>query len=330
MDDIVARIRSKLAAACTEPVPRPRTFVRAPGGQRLGTPLSEERVVAYEARHGIRLPHGYRRFLREIGNGGIGPDYGLLPLTRWSAHDIPTANHQLGRAFALEPTDSIAADWARLRAVQSNSYAGTHTVVHRGCMEMTLLVISGPARGRLLDANLEDLAAPPVFHPQPNFLTWYEHWLDTLPEGELVPDFRHQRRGSSEDLADVLTTSASPGERQAAAYTLGGRQPLTDRARDALARALADDPDRGVRMDAARTLAELDSGAAPVLASALKDPDHWVRRRALVHLLQVSNDENTHGPAARELLQDENPYVRMAAADLLDRAGWMSRPSERQ
>lgn len=324
MDDIVARIRSKLTAACTEPVPRPRGFVRAPGGQRLGTPLSEERVVAFETRHSIRLPRGYRTFLRKIGNGGIGPDYGLLPLTRWSAHDIPTADHLLGHAFALEPTDSVAADWARLRDVRNNPYAGTHAVVDRGCLETTLLVISGPARGRLLDANLGDPATPPVFHPQPDFLAWYEHWLDTLPRGELVPDFRHQRRGSSEELVDVLTNSGSPGERRAAAYTLGGRQPLTDRARDALVRALADDPDRGVRMDAARTLAELDSRAAQVLASALKDPDHWVRRRALVYLLQVSNDQTTYGSAARALLRDENPNVRMAAADLLDRAGWIS------
>ena len=324
MYDIVARIRSKLAAACTEPVPRPRTFVRAPGGQRLGAPLSEERVVAYETTHGVRLPRSYRTFLREIGNGGIGPDYGLLPLTRWSAHDIPTASQQLGRVFALEPADSVAADWARLHDMQDNSYVGTHTVVHRGCLEMTLLVISGPARGRLLDANLGDLAAPPVFHPQPDFLTWYEHWLDTLPKGELIPNFRDQRRGSSEELIDVLTASGSPGERRAAAYTLGGRQPLADRARDVLVQALADDPDRGVRMDAAQTLAELDSDAAQVLASALKDPDHWVRRRALVYLLQVSDDETTYGSTARELLQDENPNVRMAAADLLGRAGWTS------
>lgn len=324
MDDTVARIRSKLAAACTEPVPRPRTFVRAAGGQRLGTPLSEERVVAYEAAHGARLPRSYRTFLREIGNGGIGPDYGLLPLTRWSAHDLPTAGQRLGRVFALEPTDSVAADWARLRDAQDSPYAGTHTVVHRGCLEMTLLVISGPARGRLLDANLGDLAAPPVFHPQPDFLTWYEHWLDTLPKGRLFPDFRDQSRGSSEELIAVLATSGSPGERRTAAYTLGGRQPLTVRARDALVQALAEDPDRGVRMDAARILAELDSEAAQVLVSALKDRDHWVRRRALVHLLRVSNDEATYGSAARELLRDENPNVRIAAADLLGRAGWTS------
>lgn len=148
MDDTVARIRTKLAAACTEPVPRPRTFVRAPGGRRLGTPLSEERVAAYEARHGVRLPRSYRTFLREIGNGGIGPHYGLLPLTRWYVQDIPAPTDRLGSVFALEPTDSLATDWARLRDVQNNHpYAGTLTVVDRGCLEVTLLVISGPARG---------------------------------------------------------------------------------------------------------------------------------------------------------------------------------------
>lgn len=78
-------------------------------------------------------------------------------------------------------------------------------------------------------------------------------------------------------------------------------------------------------MDAARTLAELDRGAAAqVLASALRDPDHWVRRRALVHLLQVTDDESTYGAAARELLQDENPNVRMAATNLIGRAGWIA------
>ncbi|MFK0049979.1 HEAT repeat domain-containing protein [Streptomyces sp. NPDC090741] len=292
----------------------------------MGTPLAEERVAAFEARHGVRLPRSYRTFLREIGNGGIGPHYGLLPLTRWYVHDIPATTERLGSVFALEPTDSVATDWARLRYLQNNPpYAGTLTVVDRGCLEVTLLVISGPARGRLLDTDLKDLATPPTFHPQPDFLTWYENWLDTLPGGELVPDFRHQRLGGYEELIDTLADSGSACERQAAAYTLGGRHPLTDRARDVLVQALADDPDRRVKMDAARTLTELDSdAAAQVLASALRDPDHWVRRRALVHLLQVTNDETAYGAAARELLQDENPNVRMAATDLLGRAGWSS------
>ncbi|MFF3621533.1 HEAT repeat domain-containing protein [Streptomyces sp. NPDC002467] len=323
MDDVVARIHTKLSAACSEPVPRPRTFVRAPGGRRLGPPLSEQRVAAFEAVHGARLPSAYRTFLREVGNGGIGPDYGLLPLTRWNVRDIPDARQQLGQPFALDPTGGIPQQWS-LCADQVDPYAGTHPVVHRGCLEMTLLVITGPARGRLLDANLGDLATPPTFLPQPDFLSWYEHWLDGLPEDGLAPDLRGQHQGSYEELVDQLTGSDSACERGTAAYTLGGRLPLASGARDALLAALAGDPDRGVRMEAAKTLAELYSGSAEALAQALSDPDHWVRRRALVYLLQVTHDEPAYGSAARALLHDENPNVRMAAADLLGRAGWAS------
>ncbi|MFG2986412.1 HEAT repeat domain-containing protein [Streptomyces sp. NPDC048258] len=324
MDDVVAHIHAKLSAACSEPVPRPRSFVRAPGGRRLGPPLSEQRVAAFESVHGIRLPSAYRTFLREVGNGGIGPDYGLLPLTRWKVRDIPDARQQLGRTFPLDPTGCVPEEWARLRADQADPYAGTHAVVHRGCLEMTLLVMTGPARGRLLDADLGDVATPPTFLPQPDFLSWYEHWLDGLPECGLAPDFRGQHQGSHEELIDHLTGSDSACERGTAAYTLGGRHPLSSRARDALLAALADDPDRGVRMDAAKTLADLYSGAAEALAQALRDPDHWVRRRAMVYLLQVTDDEPAYGSAARALLNDENLNVRLAAADLLGRAGWAS------
>ncbi|MFF1420299.1 HEAT repeat domain-containing protein [Streptomyces sp. NPDC058280] len=324
MDDTVAHIHAKLSAACSEPVPRPRTFVRAPGGRRLGLPLSEQRVAAFEAVHGIRLPSAYRTFLCEVGNGGIGPDYGLLPLTRWTVRDIPDARQRLGQPFGLDPAGCIPEEWARLSADQADPYAGTHPVVHRGCLEMTLLVITGPARGRLLDVNLGDLTVPPVFHPQPDFLCWYEHWLDGLPEGRLAPDFSDQSQGSDDELVDLLADSDSVCGRRAAAYTLGGRHPLGSRARDALLAALADDPDRGVRMEAAKTLADRDAGAAESLARALSDQDHWVRRRAMVYLLQVTDDEPAYGSAARALLHDENPNVRMAAANLLGRAGWAS------
>ncbi|MEU9089901.1 HEAT repeat domain-containing protein [Streptomyces sp. NPDC048428] len=324
MDDTVARIHAKLSAACPEPVPRRRTFVRAPGGRRLGLPLGEQRVAAFEAVHGIRLPSAYRTFLREVGNGGIGPDCGLEPLTRWNIRDIPDARQCLGMTFAPDPTGCVPEEWARLCADRTDPYAGTHPVVQRGGLEVTLLVITGPARGRLLDADLGNTAVPPVFHPAPDFLRWYEHWLDGLPQGRLAPDLRDQSRGGDEELVDRLAGSDSACERLAAAYTLGGRRPLGSRAREVLLAALADDPVRGVRMEAAKTLADLYTGVADALAQALSDPDHWVRRRALVHLLRVTDDEPAYGSAARALLHDENPNVRMAAADILGRAGWAS------
>ena len=51
-------------------------------GVRINPPATEESVVAFETRYGIKLPRGYRNYLTHIANGGIGPpSYGLLPIT---------------------------------------------------------------------------------------------------------------------------------------------------------------------------------------------------------------------------------------------------------
>ena len=42
--------------------------------------ISEEEVSEIEKKNNIILPKGYREFITKIGNGCIGPDYGLLSL----------------------------------------------------------------------------------------------------------------------------------------------------------------------------------------------------------------------------------------------------------
>ncbi|WP_270415958.1 SMI1/KNR4 family protein, partial [Bacteroides ovatus] len=44
--------------------------------------LSEEDIKGFEHKHCITLPDDYRTFISEIGNGGFGPGYGLLPLDK--------------------------------------------------------------------------------------------------------------------------------------------------------------------------------------------------------------------------------------------------------
>ena len=43
-------------------------------------PTISEEVSEIEKRNNIILPKGYREFITKIGNGCIGPDYGLLSL----------------------------------------------------------------------------------------------------------------------------------------------------------------------------------------------------------------------------------------------------------
>ena len=77
------RIREKLARLAS--LDRDcRAFGAEAHRYRLDGPLSEATIGSFEARHGVTLPEGHRRFLLEVGDGPAGPDYGLLPLEKSS------------------------------------------------------------------------------------------------------------------------------------------------------------------------------------------------------------------------------------------------------
>ena len=68
--------------------------------------LSEEDIKEFEHKHCITLPDDYRTFISEIGNGGFGPGYGLLPLDKaivdFKLKDKP--NGKLVLVTAITPT----------------------------------------------------------------------------------------------------------------------------------------------------------------------------------------------------------------------------------
>ena len=72
IDDILSGIKALRALDPTYLV-----FGAAAHRHEFNPPLSEEALTGIEGRYQITLLSDYRAFLREIGNGGAGPGYGL-------------------------------------------------------------------------------------------------------------------------------------------------------------------------------------------------------------------------------------------------------------
>lgn len=166
-------------------------------------PLLVDELEAIEAELGFRFPDDYRSFVTIIGDGGVGPGYGLFPLRKGIAE-----RHRpiYGLDEPYEPPTSV-------RECQNLEMPGMHLVTHDGCAYYTGLAVSGPAAGTmwsyvevapgwipLLDGGCVDDDGQPYSiegsdheayvrlydmmlrpHNVPRrmtFLTWYENWLD--------------------------------------------------------------------------------------------------------------------------------------------------------
>lgn len=151
----------------------------------LNPPITEADLQAFEARHHIQLPPDYRAFLQYAGNGGTGPYGDFFPLDRWNdfadwvLDEYP--DNFLALACPLYPGLPQTHDWAG-RFHSFSPYQGTLPLGSRGCAFATQLIVSGPFAGRVVYVDAESYYPPYILH-EPDFLSWYERWLDERLQG---------------------------------------------------------------------------------------------------------------------------------------------------
>ncbi len=171
----------------------------------LEPPLSDDDIADLEATLGIELPSDYRGFLAEVGAGGAGPFYGVLPVRRtdegWAWHGDGaelTDLDRLAEGFPIErvPAETLSAlmavqpkdgdddldaafdAWdAQLEALlyRREMSVGAICLADEGGGYRDWLVVSGPARGamwedpRCIDEDFTPMGC--------GFGEWYLAWL---------------------------------------------------------------------------------------------------------------------------------------------------------
>ncbi len=318
MLDQIERIRRKLATV-PQADGRSPSFGEEKHGFRLRPPLTESLVREFEDRHGIQLPEGYRLFLLNLGDGGAGPYYGLLPLDRaLDVADEPVGDF-LARPSPLLPGMPRDEDWMDvLGCTIENCYQGTIAIIEQGCSYYSLLVVSGQARGRVVNVDLEHQS--PYFPEDMDFLSWYERWLDEMALGYNVSWFGFRLPGNESDLRSIIVALSESDERRAGAASSLLKLPgLTTGLHGPLRTVLA----AGGSPDLLRAVASVlghfrVKEAVPELRMTIDDPDPGVRKAALVALSGIGA-EGWVGDV-RRLLADPDADVKFRALLSLNEA----------
>lgn len=163
-------------------------------------PLPEREIKAFEERYGIVLPEDYRSFIREVGNGGAGPYYGLYPLGVFSDVEGLDSADSIGdlsrpfrhtEAWNLDDQPDPRVDeeayeaWTD-RYFDSKWIDGAIPICHEGCNYYNLLVVTGPERGHIwVDGRSSDGGIAPaqrddIKGQRLTFLDWYQVWLEKV------------------------------------------------------------------------------------------------------------------------------------------------------
>jgi HEAT repeat protein len=298
---------------------------------RLNAPATEAELRAFEAEHDIRLPADYRAFLLYAGNGGpghggAGPYYGLYPLDHWDDFTSGVVDDGpadlLSRPCPLHP-DLTADDWTRGFAAES-PYQGTMSLGTMGCGGMMQLVVTGPFAGRVVYVEAE--GKPPYMVHEPDFLAWYERWLDELLAGCKITFFGVGPGGGEDAFFRILDDPHATDAAKAEAARAFGRLPrLSDTAAGRVLNFL-DYPAADVRAGVCATVREFQIPAAgEATAQRLHDVSPAVRREAVRAVMAI--DPGRWSPAVLLRLRDDMDEALVTTAFFeLDKAGKLSKP----
>lgn len=166
----------------------------------LNPKLSEDTLLNFEKTHNITLPEDYKEFLTKIGNGGVGPAYGLetfenglfddldykrpnsllnpskpFPHTKpWNEEFVSTVNEEEENEEEYERQYS---------EFSKNLMDGVLAISNFGCGISLNLVVNGEEYGNIwTDDRGNDGGIYPSNElgnkDRITFLNWYELWLD--------------------------------------------------------------------------------------------------------------------------------------------------------
>ncbi|MCC9602853.1 HEAT repeat domain-containing protein [Stieleria sp. JC731] len=250
---------------------------------RLNSPVDEAFLIRFESEHNVTLPSDYRSFLRIAGNGGAGPYYGIYKLDQSNDFSDWTAEYPADKIIdlpsPLHPEMSRENDWESQFNNCASPYQGMISIGTQGCTYEMGLIVTGEFAGRVVYLDADGQA--PYVVREPDFLSWYERWLDELLGGYDMFWFGYGLTGNESALIALLNSASTS------------------------------DLDRAEAVHAIRRLPKLSASGQQRICQLIEDgvPDVRAAACAVIEKFEIAEAKTS----LLKLLDDECPKVQMAA-----------------
>ncbi len=293
---------------------------------RLNAPVDEPTLLHFESEHGVTLPADFRCFLRIAGNGGAGPYYGLYKLEQWAEFIDWTTGDRPDNILALpcplHPKMSRDSEWEAQFGDCISPYQGIISLGTQGCAYTMGLIVTGEYAGRVVYLDADGQA--PYVVREPDFLAWYERWVNELLGGYDMFWFGFGLGGDEASLTALLDDPATTASDRVDAVNAIRRLPnLSSAARTKIGHLIRDDfPE--VRAAACGVVEKFEiTEAANVLSELLLDESAEVQKAAISASIKLkgdaASDDVTH------LLESDDAEVAQRAFFGLKEQGQLSR-----
>lgn len=184
---------------------------------KLGKPASVRQIKHAEAQLRCLLPEELSKFYLEMGSGGAGPYYGILPLSKLegiSANRPYPGIENIPKWKAKDSDDYFEVDMNELK--------GVLPVIHEGCGHRICLVTAGKLSGRMIHLSAEGY----IVESSQTLLTHYHDWLDSsLRAFSYIKELLGTDHSASEIHTKILEELAMPRGKDLLMSLLGIHKP---------------------------------------------------------------------------------------------------------
>ncbi len=194
--------------------PEHKRFGASAHKYRLGPVIAPEELDALLEKYHFSIPDDLRWFVTEVGNGGAGPFFGLVPF------DASKEEHY---KFAALPVDGTIEGYygkGKFSTKEEESWeeqyarfcGGTVYICNPGGDESVRLMVSGEHSGRVIYTDDDNLRR--FFPPEPEgsrFIDWYMTWLEESASGFAAGNHGFTVPGTLEEVFErFLGVSGQP------------------------------------------------------------------------------------------------------------------------